>query len=79
MRTCFSNKMKAKFSPAVQKKLIAIQHRDKKLFEKIQKQTQLFQSNPQHPSLRLHKLSGNYSNVWSYISYHESTYGLHTA
>ena len=57
--------MKAKFSPFVQKTIILIYKKDKKLVEKIQKQILLFESNPKHPSLRLHKLSGNLGNMWS--------------
>lgn len=57
--------MNVKFSPLLQKKLIEINRKDKKLSDKIRKQIQIFQSNPKHPSLRLHKLSGSYSNVWS--------------
>jgi len=57
--------MKAKFSPFVQKTITQIYKRDKKLAEKIQRQILLFESNPRHPSLRLHKLSGTFNNMWS--------------
>lgn len=57
--------MNAKFSPFVQKEIIKIQKKDRKLAEKIQKQVVLFESNPRHPSLRLHKLSGAIENQWS--------------
>jgi len=57
--------MKAKFSPFVQKTIIQIYKKDKKLYEKIQRQILLFESNPKHPSLRLHKLSGTLDNMWS--------------
>lgn len=57
--------MKAKFSPFVQKTVIQILKKDKKLYEKIQRQILLFESNPKHPSLRLHKLSGTLDNMWS--------------
>ena len=57
--------MKAKFSPAVQKRLAKLQKRDKKLFVRIQKQIALFESNPKHHSLRLHELTGNLENTWS--------------
>jgi len=57
--------MKAKFSPAVQKSLIKLQKRDKKLFTRIQKQIALFELDPKHNSLRLHDLTGNLENLWS--------------
>lgn len=57
--------MKAKFSPFVQKTITQIYKRDKKLAEKIERQILLFESNPIHPSLRLHKLSGTLDNMWS--------------
>lgn len=57
--------MHAKFSPVVQKEILKIQKKDRKLFEKIEKQIIFFESNPSHPSLRHHKLSGKYENVWS--------------
>ncbi|OGG11358.1 hypothetical protein A2Z00_04675 [Candidatus Gottesmanbacteria bacterium RBG_13_45_10] len=57
--------MKAKFSPLVQKTITQIYKKDKKLAEKIQRQILLFESNPKHPSLRLHKLSGTLDNMWS--------------
>jgi len=57
--------MKAKFSPFVQKGVAQIYKKDKRLAEKIQQQILLFESNPRHPSLRLHKLSGTLDNMWS--------------
>lgn len=57
--------MKARFSPFVQKTIIQIYKKDRKLAGKIQKQIFLFESNPKHPSLRLHKLSGTLDNMWS--------------
>lgn len=57
--------MKAKFSPLVQKEIISIQQKDKKLARRIEKQIQLFEENPKHPSLRTHKLSGNLEKMWS--------------
>lgn len=53
------------FSPTFQKKLKTITRMDKKLADKILKQLKLFQNNPRHPSLRLHKLTGNMKNTWS--------------
>lgn len=57
--------MKTKISPLVQKKIINIQRKDKKLANRIEKQILLFEENPKHPSLRVHKLSGNRENMWS--------------
>jgi len=47
------------------KELSKIKQKDKKLSERIQKQLLLFSTNPKHPSLRTHKLSGSMSNIWS--------------
>lgn len=57
--------MKAKFSPSVQQKILQLNKKDKKLVVKIEKQIKLFESNPKHPSLRTHKLTGNLTNRWS--------------
>jgi len=57
--------MKTKISPHVQKEIINIQRKDKKLANRIEKQILLFEENPKHPSLRVHKLSGNRENMWS--------------
>ncbi len=57
--------MKAKFSPLVQQKIWQLNKKDKKLVVKIEKQIKLFESNPKHPSLRTHKLTGNLTNRWS--------------
>ncbi|MEX2007605.1 MAG: type II toxin-antitoxin system mRNA interferase toxin, RelE/StbE family [Candidatus Levyibacteriota bacterium] len=57
--------MKVKFSPLVQQKLTHLYKKDKKLFIRIEKQIKLFESNPKHPSLRIHKLTGNLTNRWS--------------
>jgi len=57
--------MKAKFSPFVQEAITKIHKKDRKLADKIQNQIFLFESNPKHPSLRLHKLSGSLDNMWS--------------
>ncbi len=51
--------MKIGFSPEVKKELVKIKKKDPHLIRKIYKQLQLFTTNPIHPSLRLHKLSGN--------------------
>ena len=57
--------MKTKISPLVQKEFINIQRKDKKLANRIEKQILLFEESPKHPSLRVHKLSGNRENMWS--------------
>lgn len=59
--------MKTKISPLVQKEIINIQRKDKKLANRIEKQILLFEENPKHPSLRVHKLSGNRENMWSIL------------
>lgn len=53
------------FNPLFEKKLKKIQKTDKQLFSKIEKQLFLFQQNPKHISLKLHKLKGNLQNMWS--------------
>jgi len=35
------------------------------LYKKIKKQLSIFQLNPQHPSLRTHKLTGDIKDSWS--------------
>ncbi len=57
--------MKAKISLHVQKTLLKIARKDKNLLAKIKKQIELFETNPHHPSLRIHKLSGSLENMWS--------------
>ncbi|HSW48458.1 MAG TPA: type II toxin-antitoxin system mRNA interferase toxin, RelE/StbE family [Candidatus Saccharimonadales bacterium] len=57
--------MNIKFSPDTAKDLKIIKRKDKKLASKIEKQLLLFQSNPKHPSLRIHKLSGSQKDTWS--------------
>ncbi|MBI3486420.1 type II toxin-antitoxin system mRNA interferase toxin, RelE/StbE family [Candidatus Daviesbacteria bacterium] len=54
-----------KFSPDFHKKLQILQRRDIKLFDKIQKQLELFKQNPRHKSLRLHKITREVKNTWS--------------
>ncbi len=57
--------MRAKFSPLVQKEIIKIAQKDRKLAERIEKQVTVFEENPKHPSLRTHKLAGSMDNMWS--------------
>lgn len=53
------------FHPDVDKKLRLLHKKDIKRFKKINKQIKLLQTNPRHPSLRLHKITRNVENVWS--------------
>lgn len=57
--------MTIEFSPKCQKLLTKIKKKDKSLFDKVEKQLLLFQKAPDHPSLRLHKLSGEKATAWS--------------
>lgn len=57
--------MKAKFSPLVQNEIKKIQKKEKSLAIRIEKQIALFEENPKHPSLRVHKLSSTINNMWS--------------
>jgi mRNA-degrading endonuclease YafQ of YafQ-DinJ toxin-antitoxin module len=53
------------FSPKCQKSLGKIKKKNKLLFDKLGKQLLLFQETPNHPSLRLHKLNGDQTGIWS--------------
>lgn len=67
-----------KFSPSVDKKLREIQLHDVSLYKRIQKQLYLFIDNPQHKSLRLHKIKRRDNlNIWS-ISINKSFRMLYT-
>lgn len=57
--------MKIAFSPKCLKQIEKIKKTDTKLFDKLQKQILIFEQNPEHPSLRLHKLKGNQQQSWS--------------
>jgi addiction module RelE/StbE family toxin len=57
--------MRIKFAPEVVEALGKIKKKDLQLTHRIQKQLIIFASNPRHPSLRVHKLSGNFKNRWS--------------
>ena len=57
--------MKIRFSPDFIRLLKKIKRTDKALTDQINKQLKLFQLQPQHPSLRTHKLSGKMKNRWS--------------
>lgn len=65
------------FDSKVLKKLKLFQKRDPKFYKKIIKQLDLFEKNPQHESLRLHKLKRGKVNVWS-ISLDKSFRMLYT-
>ena len=57
--------MEITFSPEVTKYVNEIKKKNPQLLKKISKQLGLFKENPEHPSLRTHKLQGNLSNSWS--------------
>lgn len=57
--------MRIEFSPLALKELAKIKKKDKKLFQRIEKQLALFRNDPTHPSLRLHKLSGDLEDLLS--------------
>ncbi|OGK57963.1 hypothetical protein A3H86_03065 [Candidatus Roizmanbacteria bacterium RIFCSPLOWO2_02_FULL_41_9] len=57
--------MDFEISPDLDKELKKIKTHDKLLAQKIEKQFSLFQINHFHPSLRVHKLTGNLGNIWS--------------
>ncbi|MBI1869355.1 type II toxin-antitoxin system mRNA interferase toxin, RelE/StbE family [Candidatus Gottesmanbacteria bacterium] len=63
--------MHVEISSNLKKKLKKLSKTDKQLTERVQKQLNLFLSNPKHPSLRTNKLSGNLNNMRS-ISVTES-------
>lgn len=57
--------MYVEFSQEVDRKIRRIHKKDQKLSQQIEKQLALFIENPKHPSLRIHKLSGEFKNLWS--------------
>ena len=57
--------MKFSFSTRVSRQLKRIKKEQPHLFNRIQKQLHLYENNPRHPSLRIHKLKGNLLNSWS--------------
>jgi addiction module RelE/StbE family toxin len=57
--------MKNLFSPGVERYLRDVKKKDNKIFALLAKQLRLFESNPHHPPLRIHKLSGKLKNTWS--------------
>jgi len=57
--------MKTLASSHFQKKYIKIVKKKPKIIKIVEQKIALLQSNPQHPSLRLHKLTGKLANSWS--------------
>lgn len=57
--------MNTDFSPLCKKRLASLKTKNRVLFNKTTKQLKLFQLRPDHPSLRLHKLSGKLEDTWS--------------
>lgn len=57
--------MYLKLSQEVDRKLRKLKQKDVRLFRQTERQLVLFIENPQHPSLRIHKLSGEFKNMWS--------------
>jgi len=52
-------------SENVSRQVREIRSGNKQLYRKLQKQLDTFRNNPEHPSLRLHKLRGRMKNIWS--------------
>lgn len=64
--------MKAlEFSPEVLQNLQQFKRKNPVLYKRIRKQLELFQNNPRHRSLRLHKIKRDRKSVWS-ISINDS-------
>lgn len=57
--------MEFEIAPELDLELKKIGRKDKKLLSKVERQLLQFLENHKHPSLRLHKLSGNMKGVWS--------------
>ncbi|MBU0974733.1 hypothetical protein KKD03_03475 [Patescibacteria group bacterium] len=57
--------MKYSLSSQCKKQIDKIKQKDGFLYKKIKKQLKIFAQDPQHSSLRLHKLSGSQSDTWS--------------
>jgi addiction module RelE/StbE family toxin len=57
--------MKFQFSTECLEKINDIKSINSKTYKKIVKQLHLFQIDPKHPSLRLHKLKGSLQESWS--------------
>jgi len=59
--------MHLRFSGDVENYLLKLKSKDPKTFVRVKKQIVLFETNPQHPSLRIHRLSGKLTGVWSIL------------
>jgi mRNA-degrading endonuclease YafQ of YafQ-DinJ toxin-antitoxin module len=57
--------MKFRFSAEVSDYLKNLKRKDYKTFLQVRKQLALFEENPRHPSLRIHKLAGKLNATWS--------------
>jgi toxin HigB-1 len=57
--------MRFRFSSEVETYLKNLKRKDTKKFTLAKKQLALFEENPKHPSLRIHKLSGRLKESWS--------------
>lgn len=66
-----------KFDINLLKKLQKIKLTNPKLYKKIESKLELFQSDPKHPSLRLHKITNDVGSTLS-ISIDKSIRMLHT-
>ena len=57
--------MRISFDADLLKQLEELRKRDCKLFKRLDKTLEFYRSNPEHKSLRLHKLSGALHDRWS--------------
>lgn len=57
--------MQIELSPELDNDLRKLKRKDSRLSKQIEKQLALFIENPKHPSLRVHKLTGELKNLWS--------------
>ena len=57
--------MKMRLSPDVENYLRKLKRSHPKTFSHVTKQLILFEPESKHPSLRIHKLSGKLTGVWS--------------
>ncbi len=57
--------MYIEFSDEVDKELRKLKNKNSKLAKQIEKKLALFLDNPKHPSLRIHKLTGELKELWS--------------
>ena len=53
------------FSPEILQKFKQLKGKNLNLYQKLIKQLDLFQKNPRHRSLRLHKIKQGKDNIWS--------------